>query len=331
MDTNKNGQCDANEPTTRSAQDGSYSLPINMGADIVADIGVDAFVAEKGDFSDRKPVAERFTLRLGNALWTTENTAVSALSTIVSADMDSGTSLDAAKKKLADKLAMGTAKVLGNYNLETDAMVQGMLQGYGKNQMPVLQDVAASVDAGQTASKNLALETRNILLPVAAAGSIQYVWTQVGTSDTPFSKLEVTGINAPAGSTPAVPSLSTNPAAAGANIGAATFTTQLVSANARLVTSVALVARAIVQPDASGNASCPKIRISGVESAMMVRAPAVTSVASRGDFYGSARLVDFPVLTCEAALPATACKTAAAKPPGLMPSCLAWPRASIQT
>ena len=304
MDTNKNGQCDANEPTTRSAQDGSYTLPVNVGMDIVADIGVDAFTSEKADYSDRKPVAARFSLRSGNALWTTGNTAVSALSTIVSADMDSGTGLDAAKKKLADKLAIDTAKVLGNYNLETDAMVQGTLQGYGKNLMAVLQDVAAAVDAGQTASKNLALETRNTLLPVAAAGSIKYVWTQVGASDTPFSKLEVTGINAPAGSTPAVPSLSTNPAAAGTNIGAATFTTQLASANASLVTSGGLVARAIVQPDANGNASCPKIRISGVESAMTVRAPAVTSVASRGDFYGSARLVDFPVLTCEAALPA---------------------------
>ena len=32
----------------------------------------------------------------------------------------------------------------------------------------------------------------------------------------------------------------------------------------------------------------------------------VNGVASRGDFYGSPRLVDFPVLTCEARIPATA-------------------------
>ena len=304
MDINKNGQCDSNEPTTRSAQDGSYSLAVNVGADIVADVGVDAFISEKSDFSDRKPVTARFTLRSGNALWSAGNTAVSALSTIVSADMDNGTSLDAAKKKLADKLAIDTAKVLGNYNLETDAVVQGTLQGYGKNLMAVLQDVATAVDAGQTASRDLAQETKNTLLPGAAAGSVKYAWTQVGASDTPFSKLEITGINAPAGSSPAVPTLFTNPAAAGTNIGSATFTTQLASANASLVTSGGLVARAIVQPDASGNASCPKIRISGVESTMTVRAPAVTSVASRGDFYGSARLVDFPVLTCEATLSA---------------------------
>ena len=304
MDINKNGQCDANEPATRSAQDGSYSLPVTEGVDIVADIGVDAFVADKADFSDRKPVAARFVMRSANALWSAGNTAVSALSTVVSADMDNGTSLDAAKKKLANKLAIDAAKVLGNYNLEADAMVQGTLLGYGKNLTAVLQDVAAAVDTGKTASKNLAQETKNTLFPAAVAGSVNYAWTQVGASDTPFSKLEITGINAPAGSTPAVPTLSTNPAAVGANIGSATFTTQLASANASLVTSGGLVARAIVQPDAGGQASCPMIRIGGVESAMTVRAPAVTSVASRGDFYGSARLVDFPVVTCEAALPA---------------------------
>ena len=304
MDINKNGQCDANEPATRSAQDGSYSLPVTEGVDIVADIGVDAFVADKADFSDRKPVAARFVMRSANALWSAGNTAVSALSTVVSADMDNGTSLDAAKKKLANKLAIDAAKVLGNYNLEADAIVQGTLQGYGKNLTAVLQDVAAAVDTGKTASKNLSQETKNTLFPAAVAGSVNYAWTQVGASDTPFSKLEITGINAPAGSTPAVPTLSTNPAAAGANIGSATFTTQLASANASLVTSGGLVARAIVQPDAGGQASCPMIRIGGVESAMTVRAPAVKSVASRGDFYGSARLVDFPVVTCEAALPA---------------------------
>ena len=304
MDMNKNGRCDADEPDTRSARDGSYTLPVNAGVDIVAEIGVDAFTSEKADFSDRKPVTARFTMRSGSALWSTGNTAVSALATAISADIDSGTSPEAARKKLADKLAIDAAKILGNYNTETDAMVKGTLQGYGKNLIAVFQDVAAAVDAGKTASKDLSVEMKNTLLPAVTAGSIKYAWTQVGASETPFSKLEITGISAPAGSTPAVPALSTNPAATGTNIGAATFTTQLASANASLFTSGGLVARAIVQPDASGNAVCPRIRIGGVESAMAVRAPAVTSVASRGDFYGSSRLVDFPVLTCEAAIPA---------------------------
>ena len=303
MDMNKNGRCDADEPDTRSARDGSYTLPVNAGVDIVAEIGVDAFTSEKADFSDRKPVTARFTMRSGSALWSTGNTAVSALATAISADIDSGTSPEAARKKLADKLAIDAAKILGNYNTETDAMVKGTLQGHGKNLIAVFQDVAAAVDAGKTASKDLSVEMKNTLLPAVTAGSIKYAWTQVGASETPFSKLEITGISAPAGSTPAAPALSTNPAATGTNIGAATFTTQLASANASLFTSGGLVARAIVQPDASGNAVCPRIRIGGVESAMAVRAPAVTSVASRGDFYGSSRLVDFPVLTCEAAIP----------------------------
>lgn len=305
MDSNKNGQCDTNEAVTRSTQDGSYTLPVSLGADIVAEVGIDAFISEKADFSDRKPVVARFNFRSGNALWSAGNTAVSAPSTAVSADIDSGTSLDEARRKLADKLAVDATKLLGNYNLEADAMVKGTLQGYGKNLIAVFQDVAAAVDAGKTASKDLSLEMKNTLLPTAVAGSIKYVWTQVGASDTPFSKLEITGISAPAGSTPTAPTLATNPASTGTNIGSSTFTTQLASTNASLFTAGGLVARAIVQPDAAGNASCPKIRIGGVESAMAVRAPAVTSVASRGDFYGSTRLVDFPVLTCEAALPAS--------------------------
>lgn len=72
------------------------------------------------------------------------------------------------KKKLDDKLAIDTSWVLGNYKLETDAMVQSTLQGtlqgtsqvYGKNLMAVLQDVATAVDAGQTASRDLAPGTK---------------------------------------------------------------------------------------------------------------------------------------------------------------------------
>ena len=54
-------------------------------------------------------VTARFTLRSGSALWSAGNTAISALSTSVLADMDNGSSLDAEKKKLADKLAIDTS------------------------------------------------------------------------------------------------------------------------------------------------------------------------------------------------------------------------------
>jgi hypothetical protein len=102
MDANKNGQCDAGEPDTRSAKDGSFSLPIVASADLVADVGTDAFVSEKADFSDRKAVAARYVLRNHNSMWVSGITTLSAPTTAVSADIDTGASLDAARKKLAD-------------------------------------------------------------------------------------------------------------------------------------------------------------------------------------------------------------------------------------
>jgi hypothetical protein len=307
MDSNKNGICDAGESSTRTVRDGSFTIALDAKADLIAEIGTDAFTAAKADFSDRRAVRARYVLRTGNSLWVGGNTVVSALSTIVSADMDTGTSIDAARKKLADALAVDVAKVLSNYNLEADAMVKGTLEGYSKNTTVVLQDLASAVAAGRTASKDLAAEIRAALFPAKASGSgtVKYVWTQVGADDTPFSKLEITGINTAAGITPTAPSLSTNPAGSGVSIGSATFATRLASGSPALYSDGGMVARAIVIPDASGAAACPMIRINGVASAMTVRAPATTGVASRGDFYGSARSVDFAVLTCEARLPAT--------------------------
>ena len=306
MDANKNGQCDADEVVVRTARDGSYTLRVVSGADIVADVGTDAFIAEKADFSDRKPVSSRLLLRTNNALWTGGNVVVSALTTMVSADMDSGTSRDAARKKLGDALAVDPAKILANYNFENDAIVKGTLQGYARNLSAVLQDVVAAVAGGRTGSRDLHLEIKSALVPASPPGNVKYAWTQIGADETPFSKLEIIGITPGPGSVPAIPALSTNPAAAGTNIGAATFNTHLASAGANLYSSGGFVARAIVVPDSAGGAACPKIRINGVESTMSVRAPQVSGVASRGDFYGSPRLVDFPVLTCEASLPAAA-------------------------
>ena len=304
MDANKNGLCDVDEPAVRSGRDGSFTIEIVSGADLLADIGTDAYTSDRADFSDRKAVRARYMLRSASALWSTGSTVISPLSSVVSAGLDNGLTEAAARSKLAGVLAVDPAKLLVNYNSETDEVVKGTLQGYAKNLTLVLQDVTAAVAAGRTASRDLQAETRNTLAPASPAGSVKYAWTQVGADDTPFSKLEITGIVPGPGSVPTVPTLSTNPAGAGVNIGAASFTTTLASANTSLYSTGGLVARAIVVADASGAATCPKVRLDGVESTMSVRAPAVTGVASRGDFYGSPRLVDFPVLTCETRLPA---------------------------
>ena len=306
MDANRNGQCDAGESTTRTGRDGSFQLAIVTGADLIADIGTDAFVAERADLTDRKPVAARFVLRSSNALWTAGNNTVSAFSTMVSAELDNGVALNAARSKLADALAVDPSKILANYNTETDAVVKGTLQGYAKNLTVVLQGVAAAVAAGRTASRDLQVETRGTLTPVRAAGTVKYAWTQVGADDAPFSQLEITGIVPGTGSVPAAPTLTTNPAASGVNIETARFATRSASTTSGLYSTGSIVARAIVVPDASGAVACPRIRVDGVESTMTVRAPQVSGVASRGDFYGSPRLVDFQVQTCEARLPAGA-------------------------
>ena len=82
------------------------------------------------------------------------------------------------------------------------------MQGYAKNLTFVLQDVTAAVGAGRTASRDLQAETRSTLAPALPAGSVKYAWTQVGTDDTPFSKLEITGIVPGPGRVPTVPTLS---------------------------------------------------------------------------------------------------------------------------
>ena len=96
MDGNKNSQCDSSEIEVRSARDGSSTLPVVVGADLLADVGTDAFMAEKADFSDRKPALARFILRSANAVWNQGSTSISALTTMVSTDVDSGTSQNAA-------------------------------------------------------------------------------------------------------------------------------------------------------------------------------------------------------------------------------------------
>jgi hypothetical protein len=311
-DLNRNGLCDGGEPSTRTRDDGSFVLSGMAGnEDIVADVGPDATIADLGDGSDRRPVDRRFILR-SIATLRSGNVVVSPLTTAASVDVEAGSPVDKAQARLAAAVGVDVGSVLGNYNNESDPVTRGLLQQYGRALENVLQDVVAT--AGDTDALRIAA-LRKSLMPPTTVGTVKYAWTQLGADDTPFSKLDITGIVPAAGSVPATPSLATNPAAAGNAIGAATFTTALQSPAASLVTGAGLVARAIVVPDASGNAACPTIRINGAESTMAVRAPAVTDVASRGDFYGSSRSVDFPVLTCEARLPAQISSVAVAGKP----------------
>ena len=120
MDANKNGLCDVDEPAVRSGRDGSFTIEIVSGADLLADIGTDAYTSDRADFSDRKAVRARYTLRSANALWSTGSTVISPLSSVVSAGLDNGLTEAVARSKLAGVLAVDPAELLVNYNSETD-------------------------------------------------------------------------------------------------------------------------------------------------------------------------------------------------------------------
>jgi hypothetical protein len=294
-DQNGNGRCDNGEPSGRTDNNGAFKINYVAGTDILAEIGTDATRYEPSDNST-STVARAFVFRAHRSSLPAQTSGalvvLSAQTTAVAADVDAGTSLTTAQTKLAAQLGVDIGKVNADYNLEADSVAKGILTAYANNAIGVIQDVVASVVAGADLRSEL-----NAALTVGSTqvGTVAYVWTQFGADDTPFSKLDITGISSGA--------LNDNPNTV-AN-GAATFTTALQSPNASLLASGGLFARAIVIPTA-GAAACPAARINGVAATMTVRAPAATAVLSNGSFYGSAANVDFPVLTCELAIPATA-------------------------
>lgn len=290
FDTNANGSC-SDEQTALTDTDGKFTLFTRKG-DLLAEVGSGTVRYEPTDSTiTNMTAADKATFRMHSALVASGSTVISAISTHVSAEMDNGSSQSVALAKVADVIGVSSSQVLSNFNAEKDDTSKGLLKAHSNKMLSVVQSVtAANNSTGLVSALKAVLTT-----PTTQFGTVKYAWTQIGATDTPFSKLEITG--ASSGTLADTPS-TTN--------AAVTATTSLQTTGSKLYTVGGLVARAIVAPDSSGNASCPKIAIDGSLQSMSQRAAPVTGKIANGSSYGSPNSVDFNVLTCEASIPSSA-------------------------
>ena len=285
LDENNNAVCDANEFSTRSDAQGRFTLPV-ANVPVVAEIGTDASRLDP-DTGTASAVTDKLVFRAPAG-----NTAVlSALTTLVVAEMDGGASLADARSTVAGRLGVDGAKLMGDYNTETDSLTRSQLLAQGNN---AIQTIAATV---KTAGSDLKGGMGKTLTAKAVDSKVLYVWTQVGADDTtPFSKVSITG------SSSAV-ALNADPVKG--KVADATTYTVSDSSNGSPVSAGALYARAITTA-----ATCPSITVDGVAQPMAVRAPAITQVDSNGQYSTGSKSVpvkaDFAVLTCEFRIPDTA-------------------------
>jgi len=317
-DSNGDGSC-STEATALTDNDGKFSLKLRAG-DLIAEVGSGTVKYEPDTGSTvNMSAASRATFRMHTAL-IGPTPVLSSISTQVSAEIDNGASKDIALTKVATLVGVDATKLLSNFNTETDLTTKGLIKAHSDKMLGVVQGVMAAKSGNVTLKDAF----KNILTtPSSQQGAVQYAWTQIGATDTPFSKLEITGANNGASAITLATANSSTYSAANFSNASVIATTSMQSSDAKLSTSGGLVARAIVQPDSSGNASCPNIAIDGVLSAMVQRAGIAKGKLSNGPKYGSSANVDFNVLTCESPIPASA-KSASINgtPLKLMPSSL---------
>ncbi len=123
LDANGNAACDPGEASARTDANGRFTLAGTAGT-LVAEIGTDATEYEP-DSKTARPVASRMVLRAPKEA----NGVVSLHSTSVVAEMESnGLSFDAAVRKVAIAVGVPVAKLLADFNGETDAVVRAALK-----------------------------------------------------------------------------------------------------------------------------------------------------------------------------------------------------------
>lgn len=291
FDTTGNGSCSDEVETTLTDNNGKFKLVNKPGSDLIAEIGAGTVRYEPADgTTTTMDATTKATFRAHASLVGTQP-VISSISTQVSSEIDNGSTKSDAIAKVAAVIGVSTDKLLGDFNSESDATTKGLLKAHSDRMLSIVQSVTAS-----NASTQLKGALKSVLAtPADQQGTVKYAWTQIGATDTPFSKLEITGASAGA--------LNATPSTSNASV---TANTTLQSASAKLYTAGSLFARAIVVPDDKGNASCPQIAIDGVLSGMSLRAGIAKAKTSNGANYGSANSVDFNVLTCEAAIPSSA-------------------------
>lgn len=306
FDTSGDGSCGDEKITVTTDGNGKFSM-ITTSGDLIAEIGAGTIKYEPDTATaTNMTAATKATFRMHSSLVSTSG-VLSSISTQVSSEIDNGSTKDAALTKVAAAVGVDSTKLLANFNSETNLTNKGLLQAHSDKMLAVVQSVVAA----KSASVTLKDAMKSVLTtPTSQKGTVQYAWTQIGATDTPFSKLEITGANS--GSTAvslATISTKANYSSTKYADPSITATTSLQSTDANLYAAGGLVARAIVVPDSSGNAECPKIAIDGALSTMSQRAGVAKAKGSNGATYSSdasASSVDFNVLTCEASIPSTA-------------------------
>jgi DNA-binding beta-propeller fold protein YncE len=113
LDVNGNGRCDAGEPSTETAEDGSFSLnaPEAQASSAAVLVEVIPGTTIDTDSNDSTPVTQAFTLTapIGSS------TVISPLTTLVAARMADGAGLDLARIAVSSLLGLSPQWLMGDY------------------------------------------------------------------------------------------------------------------------------------------------------------------------------------------------------------------------
>ncbi len=154
IDSNNNGICDASETRVQTDSNGQYSVPGSGGA-LVAEIGMDA-VQYDPDTGATVAVAKRIVLRAPKE----SPAVVSVHSTAVVSEMEvNAIAFDAAAAKVASSLGVSTAKLLGDFNHESDPAAKAVLKAASTDGLNRIQLALAAMKPGDDVRKTLASAT----------------------------------------------------------------------------------------------------------------------------------------------------------------------------
>lgn len=143
LDTNADGVCGSGETTTRSDAQGRFTLT-GTGAAVVAEVGTDATEYDPVAKTSRA-VTQRLVLRAPSAA----AGIVSFHSTSVVEEMETNQlGFAAAQAKVALAVGVPAARLLTDFNLETDALVKTALQSASDDGLQRIRTALASATTG---------------------------------------------------------------------------------------------------------------------------------------------------------------------------------------
>lgn len=146
LDLNNNGRCDANEPSTRTDNNGAYSLSGPANAAVVAEITSDA-VHYDPDTKTATTVTDPVVFRAPAQA----SAVVSAVSTELVALVEGGEDLATARSQLANRIGVSADVLLSDPNKVADASAKAAL----KNEIEQMTDRIAGAVAEAGAKGDL--------------------------------------------------------------------------------------------------------------------------------------------------------------------------------